>query len=272
MLADAALSLVALLNGPRQPLHTKGKQRLPHSAILTSLHVAITDDLSYSATNHDTCAVITPVVRAFGQLRCLRVLDLRFAGILCPFTAQHLTALGALADLRQLTVTYDAIVHWPATRPMCHPWQGCSHVGGTMGQAASAAPFGDDALLAFVAPRPGLRRLELLTPMAKRRDSRRRESGPFFLALLGESCPRFECLKLSMLCRLDSLVGGSSPATPAFPALRCLDIATPCKWYVLLSIGEKDDRYAFVARAERLRRKLPSKELRKLHRSIRSME
>jgi hypothetical protein len=55
------------------------------------------------------------------------------------------------------------------------------HVGRTARHSASAAPYSDEALLAFVAPRPGLRRLELLTPMAERWDSRRRQSGPFFL-------------------------------------------------------------------------------------------
>jgi hypothetical protein len=123
---------------------------------------------------------------------------------------------------------------------MRHPQHSCTMaVGKATRRATSAIPFNDDELLAFVATRPGLRRLELLTPMAAEGWSRlRRKSGPFFLALLSESCPRLECLKLTMLCRLDSLVRDSCPAPPAFPALRCLDIGTFPDWYVTLRTGK----------------------------------
>jgi hypothetical protein len=112
MLADAARPLVALLNGPRQSPHTIGeRQQPPHGAILTSLHVTILDDATYMARCDGTCSIITPVVRAFGHLRSLRVLDIRFAVILCPFTAQHLAQLKQLADLRELSITFGAIAN-----------------------------------------------------------------------------------------------------------------------------------------------------------------
>jgi hypothetical protein len=77
---------------------------------------------------------------------------------------------------------------------------------------------------------------------------------PLLPGLLGESCPRLGCLKLSMLCRLDSLVCDSSATPPAFPALRCLDIAACYHWYVLLPFR------TFEAQSERVgEKKMPQR-------------
>jgi hypothetical protein len=250
MLAAAATSLVACLDGPGQQPGTTGEKRnLQYGAILTSLRVNIVDDAPHTASD-GACSVITPVVRALGQLRSLRVLVVRFAAILCPFTAQHLDALNSLVDLRELSITFGATVGRPAASHFVHhrlrscyrllPVHGSGTTSISAGGAAALTascpmPFSDDELLAFVATQPGLRSLELLTPMAVGRSAGDWcRSGPDFLALLAESCPRLECLKLTMLCRLDALASSSRTAPPAFPALQCLGIDIYTKWYVTL--------------------------------------
>ncbi len=190
---------------PPSPLHHSG----PNS-MLRVLQVTLLDPY-YSSRNASRCSDIRTAVRAFGELRSLRVLHVNFYDGLCGLTPAELAALRPLADLRELCLTegvsrdrsYDCAVRrqWAESPEVAIP---------------------RDDLLAFEAPLPLLRRLELVVPHYSFNRSRKSNARADFLAVLSASCPRLERLRLSMSCKLDSLTRARS--TPAFQELRCLQV------------------------------------------------
>jgi hypothetical protein len=192
------------VSAPPPQLHSSQK------SMLRALQVTLLDHY-YSPRAESHCVDTRAAVRAFGELRSLRVLRVHFFEGLCGLTPAELAALRPLAELRELCLTqgvdrdsnYDCTVH---RRLAATPEDAITH----------------DDLLAFVAPLPHLRRLEFVVPYYSFNTSLQSNARADFLAVLSASCPRLELLRLPMRCQLGSLA--SARTTPAFPELRCLDV------------------------------------------------
>ncbi len=102
----------------------------------------------------------------------------------------------------------------------------CAAAATTTTTATPMTPGGDDALLAFAAARPNLRRLELLAWV-----HRRPVSGADFLALLGWCCPRCKCWNTQKYRFAGPLLhDDDTTLLTAFAVLRRLEICLNQSW------------------------------------------